>query len=532
MQKEEGPTALEGSTTIRVRPSRFIRRSQKEDDSPTLPIGAVVRDPGGDQYIIEGLLGQGGFGAVYLVRDRRFKRSLFALKEMTDPDRQDRERFLFEGEVLERLHHWALPHVYRVFRHQKLRRVYMLMDYIQGKNLRTLLQEQPQRCFSLPLVVALMAPIVDALTYLHQQDPPIVHCDIKPANIIMPERVGETMLVDFGLAKEYMAGHPTRIMRHGSPGYAAPEQYGSGTTPRTDIYGLAATFYTLLTGIVPVDAITRATAGEGIDPLIPASSITPDVPVEVGKTLQRAMSMSINDRFATVEEFWQALTAHAPEPVSSALPLLTSAGGQAAQYFKQDAKSTSLLGQRTPRLKKEKRQAWRRILLPILCVLILAGIVGGTLFWYAPGSQRRRISSSASRAVVAEPARPTPTLNAVPVGIAGTYKGTILDYTTNTSANIALKIVSQHEADISGTLTIGPNGPVVVGRGVVRGMIDSNGQVQFIASEAGGQAALFFQGALQSPALSGNFYSCGSVQGDFCNQVPGSYGTWTVVQAT
>jgi len=222
----------------------------------TLPVGATIPHPGGGRYVIEGLLGTGGFGAVYLVRDRRIKQRLFALKESIDPNKRDRERFIFEAEVLKRLNHVALPHVYQVFENEKLKRVYMLMDYIQGRDLEALLKEQPERCFSLPLVMAIMTPIVDALIYLHGQDPPIVHRDIKPANIIVPAKGGEAVLVDFGIAKEYILDNTTTAIRHGSPGYAAPEQYGSGTNPRTDIYGLGATFYTLLTGTVPIDAIT------------------------------------------------------------------------------------------------------------------------------------------------------------------------------------------------------------------------------------------------------------------------------------
>src|SRR3989440_7317410 len=273
----------------------------------TLPGGVTVRDPNGDRYVIEGLLGKGMAGAVYLVRDRRMRHNQFALKEVIDPSRQDRARFTFEAQVLKRLEHRALPRVYRVFEHDKLRRVYMLMDYIQGQDLEVLRQEQAEQRFSLSLVLTLLAPVVDALIYLHHQDPPIVHRDIKPANIIVPTRGSEALLVDFGIAKEYVEERTTTVIRHGSPGYAALEQYGSGTTPRTDIYGLAATIYTLLTGSIPPDAITRAIGSKGFDPLEPANLITPDVPWAIAMTIERAMSISSNDRFATVEEFWQEL---------------------------------------------------------------------------------------------------------------------------------------------------------------------------------------------------------------------------------
>src|SRR3989440_8184710 len=285
-------------------------RCRMQQEQTTLPVGATIRSPYGDRYLIEGFLGMGGFGAVYLVRDRRVKQHLFALKEVIDPKKRDRERFIFEAEILKRLDHRALPHVYQMFEEGKLKRVYMLMDYIEGRDLEALRKEQPDQRISLPLVLTLMAPIVDALVYLHHQDPPIVHRDIKPENIIVPARGDEAVLVDFSIAKEYVEERTTTIIRHGSPGYAALEQYGSGTTPRTDIYGLAATIYTLLTGSIPPDAIARAIGSKGFDPLEPANLITPDVPWAVAMTIERAMSISSNDRFATVEEFWQELKIH------------------------------------------------------------------------------------------------------------------------------------------------------------------------------------------------------------------------------
>jgi eukaryotic-like serine/threonine-protein kinase len=290
-----------------------------------LPGGMTVRDPSGDRYIIESLLGRGRSGAVYLVRDRHMKQNLFALKEVIDPNKGDRERFNFEGEILKRLDHRALPHVYRVFEHDKLKRVYLLMDYIKGRNLETLRKEQPERRFALPLVLVLMAPIVEALIYLHRQDPPIVHRDIKPANIIVPVGADEAVLVDFGSAKEYVANADTTTISQLTPGYAALEHYGSGTSTRTDIYGLGATLYALLTGIVPLDAISRVTRSrnKGNDPLKPVHMLAPEVPPVVSQAIMRAMAISSDDRFETVEEFWQVLQEYATQQQEH-IPRVTS----------------------------------------------------------------------------------------------------------------------------------------------------------------------------------------------------------------
>jgi len=134
------------------------------------------------------------------------------------------------------------------------------------------------------------------------------------------------MLVDFGSAKEYIPGGTATIVSRRTPGYAAPEQYVSGTSPRTDVYGLGATLYTLLTGIPPVDALSRTALNwdTGIDPLKRADLLVPAVPVPVAQALQRAMALPSADRFATIEEFWQELTSHTEaQPVQ--IPRVTSA---------------------------------------------------------------------------------------------------------------------------------------------------------------------------------------------------------------
>ena len=271
----------------------------------TLPMGSILRE----RYVVEGLLGKGGFGAVYLVKDVRVQGNLYALKEAINPQRRDRERFVFEGELLKHLDHRSLPRVYRIFEDDINRRAYMLMDFIEGPNLEVLRQIQPGKHFSLQQVLKILAPIVDAVNYLHHQNPPILHRDIKPSNIIVPVSGDDAVLVDFGIAKEFNPEATTTAFRTGSPGYAPPELYSTGTSIRSDIYELGATFYTLLTGSVPADALHRITLmGSGqSDPLVPISKLDLEVPVGVAYAIHRALSINSNDRFSNLEEFWQAI---------------------------------------------------------------------------------------------------------------------------------------------------------------------------------------------------------------------------------
>ncbi len=339
------------------------------------PKGATVRDPHGDRYVVEGLLGRGASGAVYLVSDKRVKQNVFALKEVINPNKRDRERFTFEGEILKRLHHRALPRVYHSFEHDNLKRVYILMDYIKGRNLEDLREEQPEKCFSLPLVLALVSPIVDALIYLHSQDPPIIHRDIKPANIVVPIGADEAMLVDFGSAKEYAPDGLTTVLSHRSPGYAAPEQYVGGTNTRTDIYGLGATLYLLLTGTVPTDALSRVVRDRstGADPLKPANLLRPIVPAAVAEALQRSMSLSSADRFETVEEFWQVLKAHASEKQLQ-IPRVTS-GATPQPLPERGTKRT--LGAFFQK-KQDTTRSWKQKGLLLISFLLLVTVAIGT----------------------------------------------------------------------------------------------------------------------------------------------------------
>jgi serine/threonine protein kinase len=262
------------------------------------------------QYIVEGLLGRNSSCATYLVRDQRTRdaeSNLFVLKEVVAPKKQGRRRRASESKSLRKLHHPGLPRVHRVLYDDKNSRVYLLMDCIAGEDLETLRQQQPVKLFPWPQVMTIIAPLLAAVTYLHDQRTPIIHGDIKPGNIIMSSEDTRIVLVDFGLSK---VGDPpdlpTSADRHC---YLAPEQYSGIIDVRTDIYALGATCYTLVTGKVPPDARSRLkqTDDEALDPLVPVNDIVPAVPTHVGKAIERAMSLDAQRRFSSVEQFREAL---------------------------------------------------------------------------------------------------------------------------------------------------------------------------------------------------------------------------------
>jgi serine/threonine protein kinase len=154
--------------------------------------------------------------------------------------------------------------------------------------------------------------LLDALDYLHTQDPQIVHRDIKPQNLKLTSR-GQIILLDFGLAKG-QAGDISRVTTSASifgytPNYAPLEQIqGLGTDSRSDLYSLAATLYHLMTGVKPPDALTRAAAvvnGQA-DPLLKASEANSEVSPDVDEVLARAMAQNREQRYANAADMRRA----------------------------------------------------------------------------------------------------------------------------------------------------------------------------------------------------------------------------------
>jgi eukaryotic-like serine/threonine-protein kinase len=263
------------------------------------------------RYRIVRQLGQGGMGAVYEAIDQRLDTTV-ALKETLFSDERLRKQFEREARLLARLHHPALPRVSDHFSEGDGQ--FLVMQFIPGDDLAEKMTRK-RGPFPPDQVLTWADQLLDALDYLHTQDPQIVHRDIKPQNLKLTPR-GQIILLDFGLAKG-QAGDISRITTAASifgytPNYAPLEQIqGLGTDARSDLYALGATIYHLMTGVKPPDALTRAAAlvnGQP-DPLAPASVANPSVPPDVDNFLAKAMAQNRDQRYSTAADMRKGLDA-------------------------------------------------------------------------------------------------------------------------------------------------------------------------------------------------------------------------------
>src|SRR5215469_8156063 len=232
---------------------------EHEGDAPvmmeTLPMGTILQG----HYRIERPLGSGGFGHVYLATELKTHQP-YAIKEYLVTGASGQAQLEHEARVLRRLHHPNLPALLEAFSERG--RYFVVLSYIDGNDLTDYIRVIRQRNEAVPMtrIATWILSVCDAVTFLHSQQPFVIHRDIKPDNVrITPE--GTAVLVDLGNAKETADGARTLFfIRHqGTPGYAPPEQYpgGTGTDVRSDVYALGGTLFYALTGHEPPSVSTR-----------------------------------------------------------------------------------------------------------------------------------------------------------------------------------------------------------------------------------------------------------------------------------
>lgn len=265
-----------------------------------LPIGQVVDS----RYKVVKVLGQGAVGAVYLVEDVVLdKGKAWALKELApiQPNPDDQGRFKREAEILFKLDHPNLPKIDNFFDDNG--KFYLVMDYIEGENLGSMLIRKPGG-FSERRVKEWLRVLLDILAYLHSHHPPIYFRDIKPLNIIIDKK-GKLWLVDAGSAifkpqgisgpipTSGVTGQKALTAAIGTPEYCPPEQMYQ-VDERTDIYNLGATILHLLTGSLAVLKFGT--------PIRPVSKVKPGISEEFSSLIRGMTEFDFRDRFQKVSE--------------------------------------------------------------------------------------------------------------------------------------------------------------------------------------------------------------------------------------
>ena len=213
-----------------------------------IPEGKVLKE----RYKVISLVKSGGMGAVYKASDIKFDR-FCAIKELLPPfgDREEQEQvfewFCREAEILSNLSHPNLPGVVDFF--MRGVRYYMVMDFVDGRDLDSILMREGSPGLPEKKVVPWAKQILSVLSYLHSREPSIIYRDLKPSNIML-RNDGQIILIDFGVARTIHKKSKTQTII-GTSGYTPLEQLQGKAEFRSDIYALGVTIHHLLTGIMP-----------------------------------------------------------------------------------------------------------------------------------------------------------------------------------------------------------------------------------------------------------------------------------------
>ena len=443
-----------------------------------LPVGTRVSD-----FEIIGLIGEGGFGIVYLAKDTSLDR-VVALKEFMPSSLAGRvdgiqvavraannrstfdaglKSFINEAKMLARFAHPALVEVFRFWEGNGT--AYMAMRLYRGETLRQVLSRGGEP-FPEERIAQIMAPIFDALEMLHREQ--VFHRDIAPDNIMIAD--GRSVLLDFGSARRILGDGTQALTTILKPGYAPIEQYSDDGTMKqgawTDVYALGGVLYHIATGKVPMQAVSRMLS----DPMPSITDATGERYSPVfSQAVAKAMSVHVDNRFQNVTEFRKALgwnvtqaqvvTLPPPqvwlEPDAAAPKTGPTAGGGRPENVPSGIARTggaAAIKGADPVIRGERSQPQRAVdshsrapLFAGVAVAIAAAIGAG--LWFS------RSGSNATPATVAVPTVATPTPTQTPA--------------VNTPDPAPLKAVADPL----------PTPPVVVADGVVKFVIKPRGRV-------------------------------------------------------
>jgi serine/threonine-protein kinase len=286
-----------------------------------LSAGQVINN----RYRIRTALSQSRQEVVYSAWDIILN-SPVAVQEISNTSPDCIQEFGYEARRLANLRHPGLPYVVDHF-NVPGQGQYLILEFVEGQDLQSLIN-QSGRGLPWAQVVSWIGQVGEALAYLHSQTPPIIHREVRPANIKITLR-GQAMLVGNGIAR---SADPSRratfVPGSGSIAFLSPEYFANDADVRSDIYSLGATLYATLTGRMPVESLKRQSG----QPLTPPRQLNPAIPPGIEQAVLEAMQLVPEQRFQSVREMLAALgiaggagfpvvpTVHVAQPGALALP--------------------------------------------------------------------------------------------------------------------------------------------------------------------------------------------------------------------
>lgn len=260
------------------------------------------------RYVIQQVIGVGGMGSVYRARDLHFPNvvKLVAVKEMINMAANPQVRktivlnFEREANILATLNHPSIPRIYDYFTEDN--RSYLVLEFINGKDLEAVIDET-EGFLPEVQIITWAIELCEVLHFLHTHKPdPIVFRDMKPSNVMI-NQFGHIVLIDFGIAKPFMAGEKGTMI--GTEGYSPPEQYRGDATPLADIYSLGATLHHALTRRDPRLEPPFSFAER------PTRMINLAVSEQFEQVIDKALKYEPEERFSSAEDMKESLIAAA-----------------------------------------------------------------------------------------------------------------------------------------------------------------------------------------------------------------------------
>ncbi|MFE6188667.1 protein kinase [Streptomyces sp. NPDC056465] len=302
----------------------------------------------GGRYQLRDLLGEGGMASVHLAYDSALDRQVAIKTLHTELGREQsfRERFRREAQAVAKLQHTNIVSVFDTGEDELGGALmpYIVMEYVEGQPLGSVLQSDIQQYGAMPAEKALKvtADVLAALETSHEMG--LVHRDIKPGNVMMTRR-GVVKVMDFGIARAMQSGVTSMTqtgMVVGTPQYLSPEQaLGRGVDARSDLYSVGIMLFQLLTGRIPFDAdspLAIAYAHVQEEPVAPSSinrSITPAMDALVARALKKNPNERFPSAAAMQDEIARVLgasTTSAPVIVSGSSPANSGSGVGSAVF--------------------------------------------------------------------------------------------------------------------------------------------------------------------------------------------------------